>query len=268
MLVLTVIIAALILVLIFILSENYLYSSSLKNICRKMDPIYNKIKPTKFHKKILLQTYHDKRKIPSKVYRNIKKYAADYEHIIYDDDDCIKFLTENYNKIVVNRFKSLSMGAHKADLFRYCWLYKNGGVYLDIKIILVKPLNKIFTNYNCLYTCNAYDRSMFKSRGIFQGIISAPPKSYIFKQLINSILVTSDLQLKLDTLTFTKDFYKALKRYRKPYKLLNEICDNRLNSDLKADRYGKKCAIYDTSTIDQLCPNNRSFVVRYTDYPW
>lgn len=232
-----------------------------------MKTVYTKIHPSKYNGKILMQTYHDKNKIPPKVYKNIRKYAPEYKHIIYDDDDCIKFLSNNYNQLVVNRFKSLSNGAHKADLFRYCWLYKNGGVYLDIKIILTKPLRDVFPNPEYLYTCNASGRPIFTSRCIFQGIISTPPKNYIFKQLINKILCTSDILLAIDYLSFTKDFYKALKKYNKPYKLLDEICDNKLNVDLDPDRYGFKCAIYD---LDKGPPyiKDREFIVRYTDYPW
>ena len=35
--------------------------------------------------KFLFQTYH-KKKIPNKVYQNIKKYAGDYQHFVYDDN--------------------------------------------------------------------------------------------------------------------------------------------------------------------------------------
>ena len=35
--------------------------------------------------KVIVSTYHDKSKIPSKVYENIKQYAPNYKHIIYND---------------------------------------------------------------------------------------------------------------------------------------------------------------------------------------
>ena len=43
-------------------------------------------------------------------------------------------------------YEKLRHGAHKADLFRYCCLYKLGGVYLDIKMKPEKMLNKIFNH--------------------------------------------------------------------------------------------------------------------------
>lgn len=80
--------------------------------------------------KIIFQTYYKKEKIPQKVYDNISKYCKGYEHCIYDDKDCIEFLTKYFKKNVVDKFNELE-GAHKADLFRYCVLYIYGGIYLN-----------------------------------------------------------------------------------------------------------------------------------------
>lgn len=250
------IIIVLILIFLFYICYAYYYDKNLKYISLYMDKTYQKNKSKINHvPKIIIQTYHDKSKIPSKVYHNIKKYAPEYEHIIYDDKECIEFLKENYNDLVVNRFKSFKEGAHKADLFRYCYLYKFGGIYLDIKINLIKPLSKIFTD-NKLYTVS----SIFKGT-IFQGIICTPPNNPIFKVLINKILNTSNFVLKLNYLTFTSHFYtEIMKHSKKDYKLFKEICNNNINQDLDYDRYGRKCAIYDK--------NERIFNTRYSDYPW
>jgi hypothetical protein len=45
------------------------------------------------HKNInLYQIYHDKNLIPSKVYDNIKKYAPKYKHIVFNFEECQKFI--------------------------------------------------------------------------------------------------------------------------------------------------------------------------------
>lgn len=89
---------------------------------------------------ILLQTYRDVTLIPKKVYQNIQKYAPDFTHIIYDDNQIIAFLKTYYTDLVVTTFQQCRLGAHKGDLFRYCYLYINGGVYMDIKTELLQPL--------------------------------------------------------------------------------------------------------------------------------
>ena len=78
------------------------------------------------------------------------------------------------NANLVDVFKQLN-GPHKADLFRYCYLYINGGLYLDIKIELIKPLSEIFKNPNILYIpiCES-------GKCIFQAVISSPKKILYF----------------------------------------------------------------------------------------
>ena len=71
--------------------------------------------------KVIIQTYYSKHKIPQKVYRNIKKFSSGYKHLVFDDQDCIQFLNKEYGQQVLDKFKSLKVGAHKSDLFRYCY---------------------------------------------------------------------------------------------------------------------------------------------------
>ena len=42
-----------------------------------------------------------------KVYENINKYGYDYKHIIYDDNECKKFLEENYEPKVLEKYLKL-----------------------------------------------------------------------------------------------------------------------------------------------------------------
>jgi mannosyltransferase OCH1-like enzyme len=74
--------------------------------------------------------------LPPKMQQNLEKLKSDnpaFEFILYDDDDCKKFLVENFDERVIWAFNKLVPGAYKADLWRLCILYKNGGFYLDIK---------------------------------------------------------------------------------------------------------------------------------------
>jgi mannosyltransferase OCH1-like enzyme len=56
----------------------------------------------------------------------------EFEFELYDNDDCRKFIEANFDKDVLYAFDSLIPGAYKADLWRYCIIYKYGGIYLDI----------------------------------------------------------------------------------------------------------------------------------------
>ena len=52
---------------------------------------------------------------------------------IYDDIQCREYIQKNFEKEVVYAFDKLIPGAYKADLWRLCVLFIEGGIYLDIK---------------------------------------------------------------------------------------------------------------------------------------
>jgi mannosyltransferase OCH1-like enzyme len=88
----------------------------------------------------IFQTWHSK-KLPKSMFlaiSQIKKANPRFNHYLFDDDDCCKFIKKHFNDDVLNAYDRLIPGAYKADLWRYCVLYKMGGIYLDIKYI---PIN-------------------------------------------------------------------------------------------------------------------------------
>jgi hypothetical protein len=140
------------------------------------------------------QTYFDKSKIPQDIFSNIKEFAPEYKHVIYDDEDIVSFLSEYFEPQVLTTFQTLSKGAHKADLARYCILYIYGGIYLDIKSELIMPLSDIFTDNNTFYTVISCDVNitMYQGKSLYQGIISSRPNNPLFLSLINYIITCGD----------------------------------------------------------------------------
>ncbi|MBY9021890.1 MAG: hypothetical protein KGD67_12605, partial [Candidatus Lokiarchaeota archaeon] len=78
-----------------------------------------------------------------------------------------------------------------------------------------------------------------------------------FKKVSLVQSISNQLNEKLNYISFLE---AQLKKY-KNIKLFSEICDNKLNWDLRPDRYGFKCTVNNNN-------NKRIFIVRYTDYPW
>ena len=74
--------------------------------------------------KIIIQTVCIKN-IDDKTKNKIIKNNPDYKYKYFNNDNCIKFITDNFSKSVVNAFHKLKPGAFKADLFRYCYLFIN-----------------------------------------------------------------------------------------------------------------------------------------------
>ena len=52
---------------------------------------------------------------------------------LYDEEECMEFIKNNFEEDVLNAYNSLIPCAYKSDLWRLCVLFINGGIYMDIK---------------------------------------------------------------------------------------------------------------------------------------
>ena len=151
--------------------------------------------------KIVWQTYNDKDSIPQKVLDNIKKYCKGYTHNVYQDSQC-KTILSIFGEKYVKAFDNLKIEEHKSALWIYACMYLMGGVYLDIKIELVKHLDEIITRNDHLYTCLCQN-------GIFNGFIATPPKNDIFLSLMDTMVQFSETDQKMYFVTIM-DFYNKI----------------------------------------------------------
>ncbi|AZI31873.1 glycosyltransferase family 32 protein [Kaistella carnis] len=71
---------------------------------------------------------------------NMKRQNPEYEYFLYDDEDIQEFFKKEFPQDYLKAYNELTIGAAKADFFRYAILYKKGGVYLDIDSGMSKPL--------------------------------------------------------------------------------------------------------------------------------
>jgi hypothetical protein len=66
-----------------------------------------------------------------------------YKYICWNDEECLKFLHVEYGERYAKAYSMLVPGAYRADFWRYCVLYKFGGVYADAKTTCLRPLDEI-----------------------------------------------------------------------------------------------------------------------------
>ena len=57
----------------------------------------------------------------------------EFTHHLFDENDCREFIQNNFDKEVLNAYNNLIPCSYKSDLWRFCILYINGGIYMDIK---------------------------------------------------------------------------------------------------------------------------------------
>lgn len=97
--------------------------------------------------RIIHQTFMTKR-LPVELQQNvdaIKRLNPGWGHVLYDDADIRAFIRDQYGDPMLRYFERINprYGVARADLFRYLLLYKQGGVYLDIKSTCTQPLDQL-----------------------------------------------------------------------------------------------------------------------------
>ena len=164
------------------------------------------ISPVVDSKKSLFLTYKNFSSVPKRVFDNLKALAPDWNIYFFDDDACLSFLDTTYGDQVLQRYASLRKGAHRADLFRYCVLYRFGGMYADIKVEFKKPLDE--------WVARAGGRNFTVlskiPKTIFQGIVYCDKQSPVILQCISHMLRTPAHKYASHYLLATKQFYDEL----------------------------------------------------------
>jgi mannosyltransferase OCH1-like enzyme len=95
--------------------------------------------------KVLFQTNKTplERDVLKIIYNNL---SSDWKYEFYNDEDVINFF--NNNPIldlpdIITRYNSFKSGAHRADLFRYYYLYINGGFFMDSDAMIYVNIDNI-----------------------------------------------------------------------------------------------------------------------------
>ena len=111
-------------------------------------PQYRK-EPERLVPKIIHQTWFEpvtKDKYPnmSRLIESWKK--SGWEYYFYDDDTAGDFLGTHFPPEIKEAYESITPGAFKADLFRYCVLLIRGGIYADMDVLLQTNLDEAIAN--------------------------------------------------------------------------------------------------------------------------
>lgn len=96
----------------------------------------------------LYQTYKTKDIVDLRLRENalrIQHMNPGWGYHLYDDSDIETFIQQEYGGLILSYYQRINprYGAARADLFRYLLIYKYGGVYLDIKSTVNRPLDEV-----------------------------------------------------------------------------------------------------------------------------
>jgi len=159
--------------------------------------------------KIIVQT--SLQKTPEYVVNMIQNMSNGWDYQHYTDDEIIQFFKENpiaQMSQIVDKFYSLSYGAHRADLFRYYFLFINGGVFIDSDAMLEENLDTIVNDYS-FFSVN----SSYHVGAIFQGFIGCTSRHPIIEKALIDIYNTPNDILKCEFHLLCKNLYTFYNNY-------------------------------------------------------
>jgi len=160
----------------------------------------------------------------------LKKDNPEFKHYLFNDEECYDYIKNAYDSDVVNAFTTFIPGAFKADLFRYCILYKEGGIYIDIKFNTINQF-KLIDFVDKEY----FVKDLYRSgEGIYNAFMVCKAGNPILKKCIDKIVenvknryygpsvfsVTGPILMKQ---FFSQDQMNAFEIY---ISNRNEICDS------------------------------------------
>jgi mannosyltransferase OCH1-like enzyme len=111
----------------------------------------------------------------------------DYEYFLYDDNMCRNFLSESFGQEIVSTYDKIKIAAYKADLWRYCILYKYGGFYADIDTLCMGKIDD-FTNKSIDYIVPIDLNNGVGKHCLFNSFIGTVPKNPILLHCITQII--------------------------------------------------------------------------------
>ena len=110
----------------------------------------------------------------------------EYSYEYYDNTRAVEFISQYYDKDVLFAFNKIKPGAFKADLFRYCYLYIKGGVYIDLDMAPVVRLKDIVKpGYDFISVAEPDSGNIC---GIYQAFIASVPKFEPLRVAIDRIV--------------------------------------------------------------------------------
>ena len=101
----------------------------------------------------ILHHTHSRRDLPLAITRNIARIRnlnPGWDYHFYDDAARAEYIRAEYGEEVLNYYLRINReyGAARADLFRYLVLYKQGGVYMDVKSGASRPFDEVLRPYD------------------------------------------------------------------------------------------------------------------------
>lgn len=170
----------------------------------------------------------------------LSKLTDKWTYMHFNDDEIIDFFQKNPIKElpnIIEKFHNLRYGAHKADLFRYYFLYLKGGVFMDSDAMIYEDIENVVKD--CMFFSV---NSTCVPNTIFQGILGANPKNPIIKEALFLAYSTNPIDLLFNYHFWCKQLYTIVHRNQYHFKI-------KLYKELRTDNTGDKIMDNDNNIV-------------------
>lgn len=223
--------------------------------------------------KFIFEPYTQPQKISTILFQKSKGYQEPYvvdmiknnlpsnwTYIHFNDDQAIDFMTTNTHPEfpdIIKKFHSIHKGAHKADLFRYYFLYLKGGVFMDSDAMLETNIENVVKDYSFFTVRSIHPNS------VFQGFIGSEPGNEIIHKALKNAYTIDVEELNRNYLLLTRNLFDIIQKTKPNFsmKLYKEERNN--NESYKTlDDDGKVLVIHYNKY--KIIPK-KTIVENYTD---
>ncbi len=124
-----------------------------------------------------------------------RAHHPDWEFRLWTDADNGRLVAEHYPELAV-QYASCSYGSQRADFARYLILHRHGGVYVDLDMDCLRPLDPLLEGRTCVLTEEPADHAarIGRSRMVSNGFIAASP-AHPFMERVLGLLKVRNLQV-------------------------------------------------------------------------
>jgi len=197
--------------------------------------------------KVIVQT--SRRGIPEYVKNMILENSAGWSYRHFNDHEALSFFLDNSDKEfpdVFNKFCSYSYGEHRADLFRYYYLYMKGGVYIDSDAMIEDNIENIAQDFD-FFSVN----STYLPGSIFQGFIGCTPKNIIIYEALKDLYNKSNEELIGDFHILCKNMYQIVSSHINECKVklyLEQPCKNNCYNIVDVENQDRLVLVHHSET--------------------
>lgn len=170
--------------------------------------------------KILMQTHRfPKNKNIEKIILN---FCPDWKYEYFTDDNIKEYCTNNPSEEfpkIIDVFNNFKAGGHKSQIFRYYYLYINGGVFLDSDAMIEMNLDNVVKNFDFV----SVKSHILRKKLIFDGFMCASPKHPITYEILKFAYNTNPKTLERNFHYLCHAMYNMMPIKDKSIKLYNEF---------------------------------------------